>query len=78
MEKYLPSITCPLLVIQGKDDHYGSEAQVDAIVNGAGGPAEKLMVPKCGHDPHFDQPAYTTDAITRFVQVFHDRTATGR
>lgn len=78
VEKYLPSIACPLLVIQGKDDHYGSEAQVDAIVNGAGGPAEKLMVPKCGHDPHFDQPAYTTDAITRFVQVFHDRTATGR
>ena len=78
VEQYLPEISCPLLVMQGKDDHYGSEAQVDAIVKGAGGPAEKLMIPDCGHNPHFDQPAATVEAITRFVQVFHDSAAAGR
>lgn len=78
VEKYLPSISCPLLVMQGIDDHYGSEAQVDAIVSGTGGEAQKLMIPNCGHNPHFDQPAETLAAITRFVEVFHDRSPVGR
>tara|TARA_R110000868_G_C10959246_1_gene768355 strand:- start:4256 stop:5050 length:795 start_codon:yes stop_codon:yes gene_type:complete len=67
VEKYLPDITCPLLVMQGQDDHYGSPAQVDAIIKGAGGPAQKWMLPDCAHNPQFEQPALTTDAITRFV-----------
>ncbi len=78
VEKYLPDISCPLLVMQGRDDHYGSEAQVDAIVRGAGGPAEKLMIQDCGHNPHFDQPDATLEAIIRFIQVFHDSEAVGR
>lgn len=78
VEIYLPRITCPLLVMQGKDDHYGSQAQVDAIVQGAGGAAEKLMIDDCGHNPHFDQPEKTIAAISRFVEVFHDRAADGR
>jgi pimeloyl-ACP methyl ester carboxylesterase len=67
VEKYLPDISCPLLVIQGEDDHYGSVAQVDAIIKGAGGPAQKQMLPDCAHNPQFEQPAPTTDAISRFV-----------
>ncbi|MBO6949371.1 MAG: alpha/beta hydrolase [Rhodospirillales bacterium] len=78
VEKYLPDISCPILVMQGKDDHYGSEAQVDAIVEGAGGPAKKLMVPDCGHNPHFDQTDVTIAAISRFVEVFHDSKPDGR
>ncbi len=78
VEKYLSAISRPLLVMQGKDDHYGSEAQVDAIVRGTGGPAEKLMIADCGHNPHFDQQAETIAAITRFVEVFHDSRADGR
>ena len=82
VEKYLPMITCPLLVMQGRDDHYGSEKQVDAIIDGAGGPGknppEKMMIPACGHNPHVDQADLVIRAISDFVQVFHDSTATGR
>lgn len=78
VEKYLPDISCPLLVMQGRDDHYGSESQVDAIVGGAGGASEKLMIADCGHNPHFEQQAATIDAIARFVEVFHDSRAGGR
>jgi len=67
VENYLPDIHCPLLVMQGKDDHYGSEDQVDAIVRGAGGPAEKRMLPDCGHNPHLEQPQTTIEAIRAFV-----------
>ncbi len=78
VEKYLPDISCPLLVMQGKDDHYGSESQVEAIVAGAGGRSEKLMIAGCGHNPHFEQAGATIEAITRFVEVFHDRQPDGR
>lgn len=74
VEKYLSSIKCPLLVMQGIDDHYGSVKQVDAIIAGAGGFAQKLMLPDCGHNPHFDQSEMTINAIRTFVrlQVFGD------
>lgn len=67
VEKYLPAIRCPLLVIQGIDDHYGTEAQVDAIVSGTGGAAEKMMLADCGHNPHVEQTDLTLAAIRRFV-----------
>ncbi len=67
VEKYLPDIMCPLLVMQGRDDHYGSVAQVEAIIKGAGGPAQKRILSDCGHNPQFEQPEMTINAITRFV-----------
>ncbi len=78
VEKYLSDITCPLLVMQGKDDHYGSENQVDAIVNGAGGGAQKLMLSDCAHNPHFEQPDKTIHAIQKFLEVFNDTNETAR
>jgi pimeloyl-ACP methyl ester carboxylesterase len=80
VEQYLPAITCPLLVMQGIDDHYGSMKQVDAIIDGAGGAAEKLMLPNCGHNPHFDQSDMTMNAIRTFIQnqVFGDSGAPSR
>lgn len=70
VEKYLPDISCPLLVMQGKDDNYGSERQVDAIVSGAGGDATKVMLDACGHNPHFDQTDQVIDEIKRFRATF--------
>ena len=51
-ERFLPQITCPVLVIQGIKDEYGSDAQVDGIVNQVSGKAAKLMIPSVGHTPH--------------------------
>ena len=52
IEEYLPHITCPLLAIQGKDDEYGTPAQVEAIVGKVTGPARASMIDNCGHIPH--------------------------
>lgn len=35
----LPRVQVPIIVLQGRDDQYGSPAQVDAIVAGVGGTA---------------------------------------
>jgi len=54
LEEYLPGITVPLLAIQGRDDPYGSPAQLEAIVGQSGGATEALMLPDCGHAPHLE------------------------
>ena len=67
IEEYLPRITCPILVIHGLRDQYGTMAQVDAIARQSGGPVEILPVAECRHSPQRDQPAATLAAIARFV-----------
>ncbi|MDJ0949255.1 MAG: alpha/beta hydrolase [Alphaproteobacteria bacterium] len=67
IEEYLPRITCPVLAIQGEDDEYGTTKQIEAIVAGAGGPVEGMMLPACGHSPHRDQPEATLAAVCDFV-----------
>ena len=68
LEEYLPGIRAPLLAIQGEDDPYGTPAQVEAIVNKAGGEAQSLMLPDCGHAPHRDRPEATLKVMKDFIQ----------
>jgi len=68
IEEYLPRITCPILVIQGLDDQYGTVAQVKAIAQQAGGPVEVLPLEECKHSPQRDQMDATLAAIARFVR----------
>jgi pimeloyl-ACP methyl ester carboxylesterase len=67
IEEYLPKITCPILVIQGQDDQYGTMKQVEAIKKQVAGPVEVLGLANCKHSPQRDQPDGTLKAICRFV-----------
>jgi pimeloyl-ACP methyl ester carboxylesterase len=66
IESYLPSIRCPVLVIQGEDDEYGTARQIAAIQAKLPS-AEVLMLPNCKHAPHRDRPEATLGRIKRFV-----------
>ena len=66
MRGYLPSITAPVLVVQGADDPYGTLAQVDAIERGVAGRVERCVVPG-GHRPHRDQREITLATMIRFA-----------
>jgi pimeloyl-ACP methyl ester carboxylesterase len=68
IEEYLLRITCPILAIQGRDDQYGTMAQVATISSQAAGPVEILALPDCRHSAHRDQPEAVLDAITNFVK----------
>jgi pimeloyl-ACP methyl ester carboxylesterase len=63
----LHRITCPLLLIQGERDQYGTMAQLDAIERAASGPVERLHL-DCRHAPHAEQPEATIDSIVRFIE----------
>jgi pimeloyl-ACP methyl ester carboxylesterase len=64
----LPAIQTPVLAIQGEEDEYGTPAQVEAILKGVSGPARALLLPRCGHAPHFQARDRVLDEIARFVQ----------
>lgn len=68
LERFLPAITVPVLIIQGEDDPYGTRAQVDAIARQVAGRAEVLLLPRCGHSPHRDQPVATQAAMVTFLR----------
>ena len=66
IENELQKVRCPVLVIQGTDDEYGTMAQVAAIRRGVKD-TETLLLPDCGHSPHRDQPEATLEAIVAFL-----------
>jgi pimeloyl-ACP methyl ester carboxylesterase len=66
IESCLDSIRCPVLVIQGEDDEYGTVRQIEAIQ--ARIPSTQiLLLPHCRHSPHRDQPEATLDRVAEFV-----------
>jgi pimeloyl-ACP methyl ester carboxylesterase len=68
IEEYVPRVRAPTLVVQGEDDEYGTLAQLDAIERGARVKVERVVLAKCGHSPHRDQPERTRKAIVGFVK----------
>jgi len=68
IEYLLPSITCPMLIIQGVDDPYGSEDQVNSILSKSWGPAESFLIENCGHTPHLEQPEIVLEKMSGFIE----------
>jgi pimeloyl-ACP methyl ester carboxylesterase len=66
IESCLESITCPVLVIQGADDEYGTVKQIEAIQSRI--PAtEVALFTDCKHAPHRDQPELTLQRTIGFM-----------
>jgi len=68
IESYLTRIKVPQLIIQGKDDEYGTSAQVDAIVCNSAGNVKTCFLENCGHSPHRDQQSKTLYIMNEFVR----------
>ena len=62
----LERISCPLLLIQGERDQYGTMAQLDAIERRATGRVRRIHL-DCQHSPPTEMPDETVDAIVGFV-----------
>ena len=67
IEDCLPRIQCPVLVIQGEDDQYGTEAQVEAIASQITGPTKSLLIPNCSHIPHKQARDTVVQEMTDFI-----------
>jgi pimeloyl-ACP methyl ester carboxylesterase len=65
----LGDIAVPMLLIQGRDDEYGTLAQLDAIEARVQGPVSRLVLDDCGHSPHRDHEATVIEAIAAFAHT---------
>jgi pimeloyl-ACP methyl ester carboxylesterase len=73
IRKELPDITCPVLLLQGEDDEYGTRAQVEGIAGGVSGPVQVKLIPDCGHTPHFQAKDTVLSEMTRFIEALLGR-----
>jgi pimeloyl-ACP methyl ester carboxylesterase len=66
IESYVARVTCPVLLIQGRNDQYGTVAQLESIASRISG-TRTLLVPDAGHSPHRDAPELVLDHVATFV-----------
>ena len=76
IEEYLPRIRCPVFVIQGSEDEFGTMKQVEAIERQAGAGAEHVLLAGCGHSPQRQQREATLAAAAGFINRIAGRAAT--
>lgn len=62
----LHRLSCPLLAVQGRQDQYGTLAQLEEIKREVP-QTELLVVDQCRHIPQPEQPQVLLDGITRFL-----------
>jgi pimeloyl-ACP methyl ester carboxylesterase len=63
----LRRISCPLLLIQGAHDQYGTLAQLDAIEHETAGTAQRVVL-DCMHAPPVQAPNETLESIAEFLE----------
>ena len=68
IENLLPNIQCPVLVIQGENDEFGTKSQVNTIVSKVKGHTEKFKIPCIGHSPHKEAAELTIKKTTNFIK----------
>ncbi len=72
IEEYVARVRCPVLLVQGYDDEYGTQAQLRAIAARVLD-TTTVMLENCGHSPHRDRPQATLDATAAFVTRFEGK-----
>lgn len=66
IESFLDPIRCPVLVLQGAQDEYGTARQVEAIQRRIPS-SSALLLDNCKHAPHRDRSEATLSVIRRFL-----------
>ena len=68
IEAVIESFRVPVLALQGREDQYGTLAQIEAARRKSPAEVELVVIENCRHSPHFDQPEATLEAISAFLQ----------
>jgi pimeloyl-ACP methyl ester carboxylesterase len=64
----LGKISCPVFVIQGDNDQYGTEEQVLSITNRNPGNSQSYIISDCGHIPHIEKKEEMLEKCAKFVK----------
>ncbi|NNF20784.1 MAG: alpha/beta hydrolase [Saprospiraceae bacterium] len=66
--KELKSVSCPCLLIQGRQDEYASPEHVEIIKKYLNARTEVVMMDDCGHTPHKEAMEQTLEAMAGFIE----------
>jgi pimeloyl-ACP methyl ester carboxylesterase len=66
IEEFLKKIDIPFLAIQGKEDQYGSFAQLESIKRNVP-KSDICYVPECGHTPHLQHKEKILQIMSDFI-----------
>lgn len=67
IEKEIQGIQIPALIMQGKEDQYGSELQVAKIAKACKN-SVGVMIPTCKHHPHLEKSDFVLDKILVWIE----------
>ena len=70
IDRYLDEVVCPVLVIHGDADEYGSVEFPRRITGKVKGPSELVLLGNCGHVPHRER----RQDVLRLTSAFLERT----
>lgn len=68
IEAFLPLVKCPVLVIQGENDDFGTVAQVESICSRVSGSSDAYILPQTGHVPHKQAVNLVLERTSRFIE----------
>jgi pimeloyl-ACP methyl ester carboxylesterase len=66
IDQLLSSVACPVLLIQGQQDEYGTLKQLTAI-EAVIPNTQRMVIENCGHWPHKNHAQTVTDRIARWL-----------
>ena len=67
IEACIDRLTVPVLAIQGVEDQYGTQAQLDHLAARCKAPVKVAMLSQSRHAPFFDQPETVLDLLRDFA-----------
>ena len=65
----MPDIAVPMLALQGADDPYGTQAQLDVLHGKVAGPLETWLIPGAKHSPHLEAKEKTLARLAAFARA---------
>lgn len=69
LREVLKEVRCPLLIIHGDRDEFGSRAFPEFLQAYAGGESFMHVLADTGHIPHRERPEVVLDIVRRFLEI---------
>ena len=69
IEHFVKQIQCNSLIIQGKNDEFGSLEQVEKIVSQTKGHSQALVIANVGHTAHRENPEIVLKESAQFIEA---------
>ena len=74
LDEYLQKIQCPMLIIHGELDEYGSLNQPQQYIKSSPAPSQLYIMENTHHMPHKEKPGEVLAVVTQFLEKLTDFT----